>query len=244
MTRSASRLAPSFRATLLITTLLAAQAARADAGEDTDFLFRLGMMEGHLIIGHELLAAGRTEMAVPHFGHPVRELYDDLSPYVAAKHLVPFDTQLLRLEAAVAGSPRALETEALYAETIRILHQARLATPESVRASVPQMIRICADTIDAAAGEYGESVNDGKIDALVEYHDSRGYLTETARQVETLAAAHPDPASQSTIARFKTVLAKAQWIVEPLVPAAEPRASVADYRAVATEAGAVAAGAK
>ena len=46
--------------------------AQADQNaDDTDFLFRLGMMEGHLIIGHELLVNNQTALALPHFGHPV-----------------------------------------------------------------------------------------------------------------------------------------------------------------------------
>jgi hypothetical protein len=49
-------------------------------------------------------------------------------------------------------------------------------------------------------------------------------------------AAHPDAASQSTLDRFKTVLAKAQYIVGDLMPAPTPRASVSDYRAIAAEA--------
>ena len=62
--------------------------ASAAAPDDTDFLFRLGMLEGHLMVGHDLLAAGKPGLALPHFGHPVRELYDDISDYVAA-HLSP-----------------------------------------------------------------------------------------------------------------------------------------------------------
>lgn len=193
------------------------------------------MMEGHLIFGHDLLAAGQAALTLPHFGHPVRELYDDVSAYVAAKGIKPFDAQFIRLEAAVARAPTAPATEALYTDTIRILHEARLAAPERIRASVPQMIGICADTVDVAAGEYGQAVNSGKIDALVEYHDSRGYLAFVARQADDLARSHPDPASQSLVSRFKAVLAKAQWIVGPLMPGPEPRASVSQYRALAAE---------
>ena len=98
------------------------------------------------------------------------------------------------------------------------------------------MIKICSDTIDAAAGEYGESLNRGRIDLIVEYHDSRGYLSYVAQEAQALAQSHADPASQGLLARFRTVLAKAQWIVEPLMPAATPRASVAQYRTIAAEA--------
>jgi hypothetical protein len=221
---------------LLLGLVLLARPAAAAPPDDVDFLFRLGMLEGHLIVGHDLLAAGRPGLALPHFGHPVRELYDDISDYVAAKRITPFDTQLIKLEAAVAGAPTAPETEALYQATIKTVQQARLTAPAALRDSVPAMIRICSDTIDAAAGEYGESLNRGRIDVIVEYHDSRGFLSFVAQEAQALAQAHPDPASQGLLARFHTVLAKAQWIVDPLLPAPTPRASVGQYRTIAAEA--------
>lgn len=58
--------------------------ARAAAPDPVDFLFRLGMLEGHLIIGHDLLRARHNALALPHFGHPVRELYDDIIDYLTA----------------------------------------------------------------------------------------------------------------------------------------------------------------
>ena len=224
------------RAALALAPLVLAAPVRAAPPDDVDFLFRLGMLEGHLIVGHDLLKAGRPGLALPHFGHPVRELYDDIGDYVAAKHIPPFDTQLIRLEAAVAGAPTAPETEALYATTLQTVQKARLTAPAALRDSVPEMIRICSDTIDAAAGEYGESLNRGRVDVLVEYHDSRGYLSYVAQELDALARTHADPASQGLLGRFRTVLAKAQWIVEPLMPAPTPRASVGQYRTIAAEA--------
>ena len=234
--RRARRLRRAALAGILVLAATLGRSAAAAAPDDTDFLFRLGMLEGHLIVGHDLLAAGRPGLALPHFGHPVRELYDDISDYVSAKRIKPFDTQLIKLEAAVAGAPAAPETEALYQATIKTIQQARLTAPAALRESVPAMIKICSDTIDAAAGEYGESLNRGRIDVIVEYHDSRGYLSYVAQEAQSLAQSHSDPASQGLLTRFRAVLAKAQWIVDPLMPAATPRASVGQYRTIAAEA--------
>ncbi len=230
---------------LLAGALLApASAPRAAAPDATDFLFRIGMLEGHLIVGHDLIAAGRDGLALPHFGHPVRELYDDIEDYVAANHITPFDTKLIKLEAAVAGAPHSPATEALYQDAIRTVQQARLTAPAALRDSVPSMIKICADTIDAAAGEYGESLNRGRVDVLVEYHDSRGFISWVAQEADALTRAHADPASQTLLARFRSVLAKAQWIVDPLMPQPTPRASVGQYRTIASEAASVTTAAK
>ncbi|MCW3475981.1 hypothetical protein [Limobrevibacterium gyesilva] len=214
--------------------------AAGQAPDATDFLFRLGMLEGHLIIGHDLLRAGQPALALPHFGHPVRELYDDLEPFIAANRIPPFEAQLIQLEAAVAKAPASPETEVLFQAMIATVHKARLTTPAALRDSIPEMIRICSDTVDAAAGEYGQALNRGRIDSMVEYHDSRGYLSYVAQELDRLQARAADPAGQGLLTKFRGVLAKAQWIVVPLLPGSTPRASVAQYRAVAAQAATVA----
>jgi hypothetical protein len=214
------------------------QVTAGDGGtrEDTDLLFQLAMLEGHLIIGHDLVAANQPALGLPHFGHPVHELYDDISPYLAKKHLRPFDTQLIKLETAVASTPASPETEAQYQAILVTLREVRQSVPAQISDSVPEMIKICSDTIDAASGEFGNSLNQGRIESIVEYHDSRGYIAYVAQEVDHLQRTHQDTADQGLIARFKAVLAKAQFIVEPLLPDAAPRASVDQYRAIAAEA--------
>ena len=57
-----------------------------------------------------------------------------------------------------------------------------------------------------------------------------------AQQLKELKASHADPKSQELIGRFAAVLAKAQAIVGDLLPPEKPKASLADYRAIAAEA--------
>ena len=218
----------------------AAAASADEVSADTDFLFRLGMMEGHLMIGHQLIAAHQSALGLPHYGHPVRELYSDIEDYLAAKRFPPFRDQLIALEALATAAPESAATEKAYQSVIATLHKARETAPAALRASLPQMIQICSDTIDAASGEYGQAIEQGKVTALVEYHDSKGYLAYVAEALAALRAAHPDAASQGLLARFGAVLAKAQWIVEPLLPDPTPRASLADYRTIVAEGAAIA----
>ena len=129
----------------------------ASAADDFDFLFRLGMLEGHLLVGHELLVAKQVALALPHYGHPVKELYDDIGPYLTAKKFPPFDKDLIALEAAVTTAPDAPATEAKYQAVLATVHKARELAPAQMRASLPEMIKVCASTIDAASGEYSEA---------------------------------------------------------------------------------------
>ncbi len=225
-----------------IAVVLGVPQAQAASSNDqaSDFLFRLGMLKGHLMVGHDLLQAGKTKLAMPHFGHPVRELYDDIKGYLDDNKIPSFESALVDLEDSAAKSADSPETEQRYQAVIAKVEQARQSTPVAVRDSVPAMIEICADTIDAAAGEYGEAINKGRIEEVAEYHDSHGYISAVQAQVDELAANHPSAADQSMIARFRAVLAKAQNIVGSLMPPEAPKQSVADYRRVAQEARAVA----
>ena len=224
-------------AALAVAALLAAAApARAESSDDADFLFRLGLMEGHLLVARDLVQADRPQLALPHYGHPVRELYDDIKDYLAAKKLPPFDTQLIALEAQVTKAPKSPATAARFDAVIAAIHRARDAAPAEVRASVPAMIRICADTLEAAAGEYGQSIEKGKIESLVEYHDSRGFVSYLDQELGRLDAQASGDRDKGLIARFKAVLAKAQAIVAPLLPPDRPLKPVSEYRAVATQA--------
>ena len=228
------------RSTFLATCLIAVAAAPAPAptstADDTDFLFRLGMLEGHLMVGHDLSDAKKYGLSLPHFGHPVRELYDDISDYIDKRHLAPFDTQLIKLEAAMAAAPGTPATEAMYQQTIAAVHAARDTVPKTLRDSVPAMIKVCADTIDAASGEYGESLDRGQVVVLVEYHDSRGFISYVQQELDDLKRNHPASLDQDTLAKFQSVLTRAQWIVDPLIPSPQPRASVGQYRTIAGQA--------
>jgi hypothetical protein len=208
--------------------------------DDTDFLFRLGLMEGHLMVAHELLQAKHPEMALPHFGHPVRELYDDISPYLEAHRFPAFDRELAILEAAAASAPASAQTEQRYQGVIEIVHKARTLTPVGVRNSMPEMIRICAETIDAASGEFNGALERGRVESLVEYHDSRGFLAYVSQELRAMTDTHKDAGSQGVLGRFRDLLAKAEWIVEPLVPDPTPRATVTQFRAIAADATALA----
>lgn len=220
--------------------LVAAAAPAEDPAEDTDFLFQLGLLEGHLIVGHELLQAKHTALALPHFGHPLSEIYENIGDYLQQKTFPPFNQQLAELEAVVTAAPDAPSTEAKYEAAIATIHKARELAPAPLRASLPEMIRICADTMDAASGDFGESLEQGRIAAVVEYHDSRGFLAFVSQELGALRQAHPDNTSQALIARFDALLAKARAIVEPLLPDPTPRASLDDYRAIVAEAAALA----
>jgi len=209
-------------------------AIAASTADDMGFLTRLALMEGHLQIGHELLQAKRQPLALPHFGHPVRELYDDIAPELKKRGIPPFEAELLKLETMATSAPETAATAAQFQVVFSTIARARDSVDASLRASVPQMVRVCANVLDVAAGEYGEAVERGRIRNVVEYHDSRGFVLWVAAELRRLQNATPtDPA---LLARFRPAMEAMRGVVAPLMPPGTPPVSVADYRAMAQKA--------
>jgi hypothetical protein len=203
--------------------------------DHTSFLFLLALLEGHLMVGHDLLKAGNGKLALPHFGHPVRELYDEIKGELKTRNVPAFDNALIDLEAQVAKAPSAPATDSAYAAVIATIHKARETVPADIRNSVPETVALCANVVHAAAGEYGEALERGKIANMPEYHDSHGFITYAVAEAERLKSI-ATPAQAELVDKLRAVLAKAEIIVGDLIPPERPKKSVSDYKAVAEEA--------
>lgn len=196
--------------------------------EDADFGLRLALLEGHLIVGRELVDAGQPQNAGPHFGHPVRELYGDISPVIDARHGVQFRNELVVLEATVGVQPGSETFKTRFAKVMSEIHDARVLIPAPVLASDDYTLRLVADIAMTASQEYRNAIIAGKIGSLVEYHDARGfifYATQLLKERET----SPNPKIRDAIA----TIARLRLIVSALNPPATPVASDAQFEAEA-----------
>jgi hypothetical protein len=152
---------------------------------DADFLEKMGLLEGHLIIGRKLLEAGQARLAVPHFGHPIRELYTWLEPRLAARHAPGFERELEVMEAWAEGGNTG--THGRFAEAWASLAPKLLAAKRAIDpgrlASARFMLGHVAMMVYDVASDYGESIERGRIVNVVEYHDSMGFLAYAAQTV-------------------------------------------------------------
>lgn len=204
-------------------SVTAADAAKADA----DFGLRLALLEGHLMVGHELLLAGQTEHALPHFGHPVRELYGDMLPVIAARHGEQFDRDLVALEGLAAqGNTPAFQPA--YDAALTKVRAARALIPAETQNSDAYTLQLAADIATTASQEYRNAIVAGKIDSLVEYHDARGFIF----YLSDLLAAHQG--SDPRLAQVAALVAELKSYVEPLNPPDPIRATDAEFEAKAT----------
>src|SRR6185295_5113178 len=129
----------------------------------------------------------QTDNALPHFGHPVRELYGDLQPVIAARGGQQFNGELVRTEslAALNGNSAAFR-QSFEAAMIKVA-AARATIPPVTWNSDAYALHLASDIATTASQEYRNALIGGRIGSLVEYHDARGFMFYA---VSMLAAHH------------------------------------------------------
>ncbi|HYZ33482.1 MAG TPA: hypothetical protein VE684_14525 [Crenalkalicoccus sp.] len=204
--------------------------ATTPAAVEADFLEKLGLLEGHLIIGHRLLDAGQSRLAVPHFGHPIRELYTWLEPRLARRRTPGFEAELQAMEAwAEAGNKGTGGAfEVAWKALGPKLRGARDTTPAGLRASPRFMLGHLSMMIYDVASDYGESIERGRIVNIVEYHDSMGFLLYAA----ATAAEHREGSGAAEMQEAAAVIEDLRRLAYPeLLPPGRPPTSVSHVRA-------------
>ncbi len=195
---------------------------------DFDLMEKLGLLEGHLMIGKALLEARMAADAMPHFGHPVRELYAYIQPQVERRGLAAFDGELAALETQArsgAGAP----FPQLYAGAIARLDALRATVPAERLASPAFMLGVIAQLVNDVASDYGEAIERGRISNTVEYHDAMGFLGYCERLTDRLARGANGRPQQAFAATMRE-LQGAQRGFPALRPPTRPPLTVAAIR--------------
>ncbi len=203
----------------------------AQAGDpDFDYLERLGLLEGHLLIGRRLLEAGQSRLAVPHFGHPIRELYTWLEPRIAQRGAPQFERELEAMEAyaEAGGSGTGGAFATAWGALQPKLAAAKNAVPAARRDSPRFMLEHVAMMVYDVASDYGESIERGRIVNIVEYHDSMGFLLYAAETAKTQGARGNAAAEwQEAASVIEDLRAK---VYPDLLPPSRPPASISSVR--------------
>ena len=206
----------------------------ADLEDNLDLFEKLGLMQGHLMIGKALLDADMQRDALPHFGHPVRELYDYLKPVFAARHYPEFEHELQDLEQRAKTAPKDPATATAYNNVLAKIDGLRRTIPAEALNSPDFMTQAIALMVDDAAGDLGESLDKGHIVNTVEYHDAMGFARYANAAVDTYAKV-----LGSRVAALKRETQFTLSAFPSLAPPARPAHSVSDVRAAADRAKAV-----
>jgi hypothetical protein len=199
-------------------------AAKADADSRLDPAVRsyrdIQLVRGHLLVGDELVSDGRWADALPHFLHPVEELYEKLGPDLKARKLKAFLQPLKALAQTVKAKNKGAYTAA-FAQLVERLDAVDAGMKSAQKDWLPFVVETALETLRSAAGEYGESIEDGKFTKAVEYQDSRGFVWQVERLLTSVdaALAAKDPGA-ATKSRTELAALKAAW--PAVLPPAKP----------------------
>jgi hypothetical protein len=202
----------------------------ADLPPDFQFALTLALIRGHLLVGDELVRAGKWDAALPHFLHPTEELYGGIKDKVADYQTSAFDTALLKLADVVKEKNSTAYTTAL--KTVTAALDTGDTGVKAKQADWPSFVVATAImALKAAISEYEEAIVNGQIAKPVEYQDSRGFVWQADRMIDSVGQdlARKDPAALKSVRAGLAQLKKAWPTATP------PRTPVQSVAAVTDE---------
>jgi Helix-hairpin-helix motif len=144
---------------------------------DVDYMTKLGLMKGHLMVAKELLDLQQVAQAEPHIGHPVEEIYADVEDQLNERKVPEFKTPLIAmLDLVKGGAKDTAKVDTSFAKSMQAVDGAIAVLPASQRTSAKFALQTIAGLLDTAKSEYQASIANGKIAQVVEYQDSRGFV--------------------------------------------------------------------
>jgi len=151
------------------------------AGDDLAYLLQLGLMRGHLLVGHELYQTGHGEHAKTHMKHPRSELYAGIESALASRGASGFANELEHLAKAVENDEGSVAVARGYAELMKVISRNETRVePSSKNASAK--LKLAVALLRVAGEEYAIAVVDGKMQNAHEYQDAFGF-TRIARGI-------------------------------------------------------------
>ena len=144
--------------------------------KDIDYMTKLGLMKGHLLVAKELLDQNQPKQAQPHIGHPVEEIYIDVEEQLEERKVKEFKSNLVSLTDLVKSNPKDAKIKTNFTTSVQAVDSAIAALPTEERRKPEFVLQVINGLLDAANSEYGAAIANGKITAPIEYQDSRGFI--------------------------------------------------------------------
>ncbi|MBD1836396.1 helix-hairpin-helix domain-containing protein [Cyanobacteria bacterium FACHB-472] len=193
--------------------------------KDVDYMTKLGLMKGHLVVAKELLDQQKPEQAEPHIGHPVEEIYVDVEDQLQERNVKEFKTTLIGLQDLVKSKPKDAQVKNNFEASMQAVDGAIQGLPEQERQSPEFVLQVVNGLLDAANSEYGAAIANGKVSAAIEYQDSRGFVNYADQLLNNVSdqMAKENPEAQKAIASSMAEL-KTAWTsaVPPAAPVKTP----------------------
>ncbi len=155
--------------------------------DDAEYLYRLGLIRGHLLVGDALFELGEHDAARMHSKHPTDELYAPMELEFNARGVSGFAAELEAHAAAVDGADAATVAER-YATLIARIE----ATENAVEVSPELAAEIIVKLVSEAGREYAIGIVDGKLANAHEYQDAYGFTQIAIAWARRLRETAPD----------------------------------------------------
>ncbi|MEH2323782.1 MAG: helix-hairpin-helix domain-containing protein [Nostoc sp.] len=152
------------------------EVALTGEAKDVDYMSKLGLMKGHLLVARELLDQNQPKQAEPHIGHPVEEIYVGVEDQLNERKVKEFKTTLVSLQDLVKSNPKDSKVKTNFTSSVQAVDSAIAALPESQRSKPGFVLKVINELLDSANSEYGAAIANNKITAPIEYQDSRGFV--------------------------------------------------------------------
>jgi hypothetical protein len=192
---------------------------------DQAFLANILMIRGHLNVGSELYAMGRPNDSLPHYLHPVEEIYGELTAEMEEHSIPPFRADLEKLANL---AKRKAPVDQVQAQTEVVLGKLRDATAFLPTSDPSFMVPVVLGVLKTAADEYGAAFEGGVIANPVEYQDALGFARVANAAVEIMVPAltTKDAEAANTLREQVNTLLQA-W--PSVVPAKKPARTAAEF---------------
>jgi hypothetical protein len=161
--------------------------ALSGEAKDVDYMIKLGLMKGHMLVAKELLDLKKPNQAEPHIGHPVEEIYADVEEQLIERNVPEFKSSLGDLQQLVKSKPNDPKVATTFAQSITAIDVAIAVLPETQRTSPQFLLPVINGLLDTANSEYTAAIADGKIKEIIEYQDSRGFVIYADQLYQTIA---------------------------------------------------------
>lgn len=144
--------------------------------KDVDYMVKLGLMKGHLLVAKELLDLQKLDQAEPHIGHPVEEIYADVEDQLKERGVAEFKTPLEKLQNLVKAGKIVPQIATEFTISMEAIDKAIAKLPAADLQDPKFILPVINGLLDTANSEYGAAIANGKIKEIVEYQDSRGFV--------------------------------------------------------------------
>ena len=154
--------------------------------DDATYLYKLGLMRGHLLVGNALFETGEQAAAGTHAKHPTDELYAPMETEFAARGTAGFAAELEAHAQAVTAGDEVVVPDR-YAELVAAIGKNEDVVQVSSELAASVIVRLVRE----AGREYAIGIVDGKPANAHEYQDAFGFTQVAGFWAQTAAADNP-----------------------------------------------------